>query len=53
MDNPDVFGYVWTQIVDVEQEQNGIYTYDRRDKFDPERLRRAFGAPAAIESRPR
>jgi len=36
-------------LTDVEQEQNGIYTYDRRLKFDAERLRKAFGAPAAIE----
>jgi len=52
-EHPEIAGYCYTQLTDVEQEQNGIYTYDRRDKFDPERLRRAFGAPAAIESRPR
>ena len=26
----------------VEQEQNGIYTYDRREKFDAARLRAIF-----------
>ena len=49
MDNPDVFGYVWTQIVDVEQEQNGIYFYDRSPKFDAARLKEIQSRKAAIE----
>ena len=49
MDNPDVFGYVWTQIVDVEQEQNGIYFYDRTPKFDAARLKEIQSRKAAIE----
>ncbi len=49
--HPYIAGFTYTQLTDVEQEQNGIYTYDRRCKFDPERLRKVFGAPAAIESR--
>jgi len=49
MDNPDVFGYVWTQIVDVEQEQNGIYFYDRTPKFDVSVLKKAQSRKAAIE----
>jgi hypothetical protein len=44
-----IAGYCYTQLTDVEQEENGIYTYDRRLKFDAARLRAAFGAPAAIE----
>lgn len=36
-------GYCYTQLTDVEQEQNGIYTYDRKLKFDAERLRAIFG----------
>jgi beta-galactosidase/beta-glucuronidase len=32
-------GFCYTQLTDVEQEQNGIYTYDRKTKFDAERLR--------------
>jgi beta-galactosidase/beta-glucuronidase len=48
-DHPHIAGYCYTQLTDVEQEQNGIYTYDRRAKFDAARLRAAFGAPAAIE----
>jgi len=49
LDNSDVFGYCWTQIVDVFQEQNGIYFFDRTPKFDPERLRQIQCRPAAIE----
>lgn len=35
-------GYCYTQLTDVEQEQNGIYHYDRSQKFDMERIRRIF-----------
>ena len=27
-------GYCYTQLTDVEQEENGIYNYDRSEKFD-------------------
>lgn len=47
--HPYISGFTYTQLTNVEQEENGIYTYDRRAKFDAERLRRIFGAPAAIE----
>lgn len=47
--HPHIAGFTYTQLTDIEQEQNGIYTYDRSPKFDADRLRRAFGAPAAIE----
>lgn len=36
-------GYCYTQLTDVEQEQNGIYTYDRQLKFDAEKLKAIFG----------
>lgn len=49
LDNPYIAGYTYTQLTDVMQEVNGIYTYDRKQKFDQERLRQIFGAPAAIE----
>ncbi len=49
LDNPHMFGYCYTQLTDVYQEQNGIYTFDRRPKFDAERLRRIQTRPAAIE----
>jgi hypothetical protein len=48
--HPHIAGYCYTQLTDVEQEQNGVYTYDRKLKFDAEELKRIFGAPAAIES---
>ena len=37
-----ITGFCYTQIVDVELEKNGIYTYDRAQKFDMERIRRIF-----------
>ncbi len=46
--HPHIAGYTYTQLTDIEQEQNGIYTYDRVLKFDAARLRKAFAAPAAI-----
>ena len=47
--HPHISGYTYTQLTDVEQEVNGIYTYDRKPKFDIKRLKGIFGAPAAIE----
>ena len=35
-------GYCYTQLTDVEQEQNGIYNYDRTAKFDMERIAAIF-----------
>lgn len=32
---PFVSGYCYTQLTDVEQELNGLLTYDRRPKVDP------------------
>ena len=29
-----MFGFCYTQLYDIEQEQNGLYTYDREPKFD-------------------
>lgn len=37
-----VWGYCYTQLTDVEQEQNGIYFYDRSSKFDMERIQKIF-----------
>ena len=33
--SPNVQGFVYTQITDVEQEINGLMTYDRKPKVDP------------------
>jgi len=49
LNHPHIAGYTYTQLTDVEQEVNGVYTYDRRPKFDIKRLKSIFGAPAAIE----
>jgi hypothetical protein len=35
----DVAGFVWTQLSDVEQEQNGLLTDDRKWKTDPAAIR--------------
>ena len=49
LQNPNIAGYTYTQLTDVEQEVNGVYTYDRKDKFNTKRLKTIFAAPAAIE----
>ncbi|MEQ3549601.1 sugar-binding domain-containing protein [Pseudonocardia nematodicida] len=47
--DPRMFGYCYTQLTDVMQEQNGIYRFDRGDKLDVERVRKAQLRPAAYE----
>ena len=37
-----IWGYCYTQLTDVEQEQNGIYYYDRSTKYDMDRVRAIF-----------
>ena len=37
-----ITGFCYTQIVDVELEKNGIYTYDRDKKLDIERIHPIF-----------
>ena len=37
-----ICGYCYTQLTDVEQEQNGIYNYDRTLKFDMDKIRKVF-----------
>lgn len=49
LDNENMFGYCYTQLTDVEQEQNGLYTYDRIPKFAPEKIHPIFARKAAIE----
>jgi beta-galactosidase/beta-glucuronidase len=36
---PQIAGICYTQLYDVEQEVNGLMTYDRRMKFDPQIIR--------------
>jgi len=49
LDNKRMFAYCYTQLTDVEQEQNGLYTYDRKPKFDPAEIAPIFGKKAAVE----
>lgn len=49
LDHPMMFGFCYTQLYDVEQEVNGLYTYDRQPKFDREIIRRINSRKAAIE----
>ena len=49
MENPGLMGLCYTQLTDVEQEQNGLYTYDRIPKFDPEIFKKVLSKKAAIE----
>ncbi len=34
VENYKMFGFCYTQLYDIEQEQNGLYTYERKRKFD-------------------
>lgn len=49
LDHPMMFGFCYTQLYDVEQEVNGLYTYDRQPKFDCEVIYRINSRKAAIE----
>jgi beta-galactosidase/beta-glucuronidase len=37
--SPTVWGFGYTQLTDIEQEINGLLTYDRRPKVEPARVR--------------
>lgn len=47
--NPAMFGYCYTQLTDIYPEENGIYDFNRKAKFDNARLRAVQQLPAAIE----
>ncbi len=49
LENPRMAGFCCTQLTDIEQERNGLYTDERKLKFDAARLKAAFGPPSAIE----
>ncbi|WP_188894799.1 glycoside hydrolase family 2 protein [Microlunatus endophyticus] len=49
LDDPNMFGYCYTQLTDVFQEENGIYRFDRSEKLDVSRVRAAQLRPAAYE----
>ncbi len=47
--NPYMAAFCYTQLYDIEQEVNGLYTYDRQPKFDPALIREINTRSAAIE----
>ncbi|MEV0495312.1 glycoside hydrolase family 2 protein [Streptomyces atratus] len=49
LDNPDMFGYCYTQLADTFQEENGLYDFDRKPKFDIDRIRAFQTTEAAYE----
>lgn len=49
MQNEKIFALCYTQLTDVEQEQNGLYTYNRQPKFEPEFFKDILSQKAAIE----
>ncbi|HLN20370.1 MAG TPA: glycoside hydrolase family 2 TIM barrel-domain containing protein [Bacteroidales bacterium] len=49
LDNPNVSGFTYCQLTDVEGEVNGVYYYDRKPKFDIKKFREILTKPAAIE----
>ncbi len=49
LEDPSMFGYCYTQLTDIFQEQNGIYRFDRAAKFDARRLHATQTTRAAIE----
>lgn len=49
LNNPNICAFCYTQLYDVEQEVNGLYTYDRKEKFNPEVIKKINSQIAAIE----
>jgi beta-galactosidase/beta-glucuronidase len=47
--NPKIAGFCYTQLYDIEQEVNGLYTFDRKPKFDPGYFFKVNQQKAAIE----
>ena len=50
--NKKMFGFCYTQIYDIEQEQNGLFTYERGDKFSRDiykKIKAVNQTAAAIE----
>ena len=49
LDNPKLMGFCYTQLTDIEQEQNGCYYYDRTPKFNADFYYNVNTRKAAIE----
>ncbi len=50
LSNPNMFAFCYTQLTNVEQEVNGLYTYERVAKFDPAVIHKINTQKAAIEN---
>jgi len=51
--HPMMCGMCYTQLYDIEQEVNGLMTYDRKMKFDPAVIAAINRQVAAIEKGPK
>jgi beta-galactosidase/beta-glucuronidase len=51
LSHPKMFGFCYTQLFDIEQEVNGLYTYNRKPKFKPELIKKINTQTAAIEKK--
>lgn len=49
-DDPNMFGYCFTQLTDVFQEKNGIVTFARQPKFDLAVLKQIQSEPTPYEN---
>lgn len=52
MQNDKMFGFCYTQLYDIEQEQNGLFTYTRKKKFSDkvyDAIKKVNSELAAIE----
>ena len=47
--HPKMGALCYTQLTDVEQEVNGLYTYDRKPKFDPAIMHAILTQKATVE----
>ena len=50
LSNPNMFGFCYTQLYDVEQETNGLYSYGSEPKFDMAVFHAINTQPAACET---
>jgi hypothetical protein len=49
LDSEEITAFCYTQLTDVEQEVNGLYTYDRVPKFNPATIHAIISRKAPIE----
>lgn len=52
LNNPKICAFCYTQLYDVQQETNGLYTYHRKAKFNPDIFKNINTKKAAIEKSP-